>query len=73
MSAGRSAKDVIILLAVILVAVGGIAGFGFFQEEVSGYLRLQAWNTSPLVEKTREFVQAAAADDAAKVEGMIAA
>lgn len=71
MSAGRSAKDVIILLIVTIVAVGGIAGFGFYSDEVTGYMRLQGWNLNPAVENTREFLKAGAADDATRLQAMI--
>lgn len=65
-------KPGLMIVAVVLV-VGIIAGIGFFQDEVSGFMRLQGWNTAPVTEATRAFVSAASKGDGAKVAALLAA
>lgn len=65
-------KPAIIVVAIVLV-LGLIAAVGFYQDEVSGFLRLQGWNTAPVTAVTREFVAAAAKGDGAGVAKLVAA
>jgi hypothetical protein len=72
MSAGKKkAKDGIILAVVIIVVVGGIAGVGFFQDEVGAYVRFQGWNLQPATAVTQEFLAACAEGDGARVAGLV--
>lgn len=72
-SAGSTkAKDYLIAALLVLVVGGGIAAGGFFQDEITSYVRLQGWNLSPVVEANRKFLRAAASGDSAQVEALIA-
>lgn len=68
--AGRG-KDALILGTVLVVGVGAVAVFGFYQEEVKTFFRLEGWNLSPVSEATRQFVHAAASGDGEKVSAMV--
>jgi len=69
--AGNRAKDVLILLSVLVVAIGGIAAFGFYKDEITSYVRLQGWNITPLKAQTQQFVEAMAANDGERVASML--
>lgn len=69
--AGSRAKDAIILVVIVIVAVGGIAGYGFYHDEVSSYVRLQGWNMGPVKGLTQQFVEAMASNEGEKVASMI--
>ena len=71
-SAGKSrTKDVILLIVLVLVVGGAVAGFGFYHDEVSGYVRLQGWNLGELKGLTQQFLDAMSKDDGERVAGMI--
>jgi hypothetical protein len=75
MSAGKSGgrgRDAVILLVLVILGVAGIAGFGFYQDEVKSFFRLQAWDLSPAVNATRQFLAAAAKGDGNRVAAMVA-
>lgn len=59
------------LVAVLIVGVLGIAVVGFYQEEVMGFFRLQAWNMGPVTNGTKEFLQAAKDGDGDKIAPML--
>lgn len=63
MSAPNRARDIAILAVVIIVVGGGIAGFGFYHDEVTSYIRLQGWNLGPVKEGTQQFLAAASKGD----------
>lgn len=67
----KAVKGGLAAVAVVLV-VGAIGGAAFYQDEVGGFVRLQGWNTGPVTQATREFIQAAAAKDGERVAGMLA-
>jgi len=69
---GSKVRDTVILVLVVLLAVGGIAAFGFYRDEVTAYLRLQAWDLGPVVRGTRQFVDAAASGDGARIQPLLA-
>jgi len=62
--------DAIIVVVLLVLGVGGIAAFGFYRDEVSAYMRLQAWDLEPTAKGTREFLAAMSAKDANRVEGL---
>lgn len=68
----KGAGQYITLVVVLLLGVAAVAGIGFYQEEVMGYLKLQAWNLSPVTDGTKQFMEAAAAGDSAKAESFLA-
>ena len=38
------AKSYAVLIGLVLIGVGAVAAFGFYQEEVSAFVRLEGWN-----------------------------
>ena len=66
------ARDNAILAAVIVLVGGGIAVGGFYQDEVSTFFRLQAWNLGPLEAANRKFLEAGAKGDSAALESLLA-
>jgi hypothetical protein len=69
--AGSKGKDLLILIALIVIGVAAIAGFGFYQEEVKAFFRLEAWNLGAVTGATRQFIHAAAAGDGERVGAMV--
>lgn len=69
---GKGARDGLILAAIVFLGLGGIAAYGFYQDEFSAFTRLQGWNLGPVKAVTREFLEAASKGDAARVESFIA-
>jgi hypothetical protein len=65
-------RDLVISIIVIVVLVAGIAGYAFYQDEVTGYIRLQGWNTGPVTQATRDLVAAGSKADSGRVEEFIA-
>ena len=61
------AGQYVLMAIIIIIAIGGIAGFGFYGEEIGSFFRLQGWNLGAVTQKTREFVDAAAVGDGDKV------
>lgn len=70
--AGGRGKDGLILGAVLLVGLGAVAVFGFYQDEVKAFFRLEGWNLAPVTDATRQFVRAAAVGDGERVSSMVA-
>jgi hypothetical protein len=68
----NKAVQSILMVGVAVVALGAIGGAAFYQEEVGGYIRLQGWNLAPVTEASKQFVQAAAANDGKKVASLLA-
>ena len=71
MEGKKKSKDYIIAAVLILVIGGAIAGFGFYQDEVTSFFRLQGWDLSPVTRETEKFLQAANKNDGAAVEAML--
>lgn len=72
-AAGKSrARDIVIVVVLLGVGVGGIAGFGFYHDEVTSYIRLQGWSLGATGEGTKQFLDAMAAKDGERIEGMFA-
>jgi hypothetical protein len=67
----QKARDYIIVTVVIILVLAGIAGFGFYRDEVTAYVRLQAWNMSPVTDGTRQFLAAAAKGDSASLQPLL--
>jgi len=66
------AGEYLLMAAIVIVAIGAIAGYGFYHEEIGGFMRLEGWNLQPVKEASREFVKAAAAGDGDQVAKMLA-
>lgn len=66
------ARDNAILAAVVVIVGGGIAAFGFYQDEVTTFFRLQAWNLGPLEAANRQFLEAGSKGDSEALEALIA-
>jgi len=62
----------VIGVVVIALVLGGIGAAAFYQDEVSGYMRLQGWNTSPVTDASKQFIRAAASNDGQKVATFLA-
>lgn len=67
----NAAKNTIAVVLILLL-VGGIAGAAFYQDEVGGFIRLQGWNTGPITDASKQFIQAAAQNDGQKVAALLA-
>lgn len=63
-------RDYAIMAIIILVALVGIAGAGFYRDEIVGYWRFQAWNTRPLIEANQRFIEAASNGDGQTVASL---
>src|SRR4051794_17615267 len=63
--------EYVLMVVIVLVAVGAIAGYGFYHDEIGALMRLQAWNLQPAADATRQFVHAAAAGDGDRVAQML--
>lgn len=71
MNGNTKLRDGLITTVVLVLVVGGIAGFGFYHDEVTAYVRLQAWNLGPVTERSNQFLAAAAKNDGAGVEHLL--
>ena len=60
-----------LLLALILLGVGGVAAYGFYQEEITAYVRLEGWNLGSATRASGDFLAAAAAADGERVAPML--
>lgn len=67
----QKARDYVIVTLVIILVLAGIAGFGFYRDEVTAYLRLKAWDMGPVTDGTRKFVAAAATGDGAALQPLL--
>ena len=68
---GMSGRDIAIVAVVLILGIGVVACFGFFQEEAGAYFRLEGWNLGAVKGVTKQFVEAAAKNDSAGVEKFI--
>lgn len=62
----------VVAVAVIVAVLGAVGAAAFYQDEVTGFVRLQGWNTAPITHATQEFVQAASKSDGARVASLVA-
>lgn len=67
----QKARDYVIVTVVVILVLAGIAGFGFYRDEVTAYLRLQAWNMAPVTDGTRQFLAAASKGDSAALQPLL--
>jgi hypothetical protein len=67
----KAGRNVVSVIAIVLV-LGGVGAAAFYQDEVHGFIRLQGWNTKPITDASKQFVQAAASNDGKKVASLIA-
>lgn len=67
----KGIKTVWVVVAVV-VLLAGIGAGAFYQEEVSGFIRLQGWNTGPVTEASQQFIKAASSNDGKKVASFLA-
>src|SRR5689334_20163499 len=72
MDGKKKTRDYVIVAVLVLVVGGAIAGFGFYQDEVSSFWRLQGWNLGAVSHETEKFLEAANKKDGAAVEAMLA-
>lgn len=66
------ARDNAILAAVVVLVGGGVAAVGFYQDEVTAFIKLQAWNLGPLEAANRKLLDAGAKGDSATLESLLA-
>ena len=64
-------KERVLMVGIVLFAFAAMVGAGFYQDEIGGFFRMQAWNLRPVTEITQEFVAACAKNDGAKVATLI--
>lgn len=68
---GKPIKPVV-SIAVIVAVLGAVGAAAFYQDEVTGFVRLQGWNTAPITHATQDFVQAASKNDGTRVATLVA-
>jgi|GEM_PF-7081838 len=66
----KPAQLITVTVLGVLIVVG-VAAFGFYRDEVTSYVRLQAWNLEPVKQGTRQFIEAANKNDGAPIAGLI--
>ena len=62
----------VVAVAVIVAVLGAVGAGAFYQDEVTGFVRLQGWNTAPITQATQDFVQAASKNDGTRVASLVA-
>lgn len=62
----------VVSIAIIAAVLGAVGVGAFYQDEVTGFVRLQGWNTAPISKATEDFVQAASKNDGARVASLVA-
>lgn len=70
-SKSSKARDYAILTIVVLIVGGAVAGFGFYKDEVTAFMRLEGWNLAPVTQQTERFLEAAAKGDGSVIEPML--
>jgi hypothetical protein len=68
----RSAGRMLGLVVIAILAAGAIAAGSFYQEEIKGYMALQAWNQNAPRQAVADFVRASHSKDNAALSNLMA-
>lgn len=64
----KKLRDLLLMVVAVVVGLGVVAVYGFYQDEAKGFIRLQGWNLGAVTAETRKLVQAMNADNTQAVE-----